>query len=435
MHSIWEIYYQLFDQMEWQTFISWYWFIFLLEIPRYVLLEGIAIIWSRSRRRITREKWEKARHDLWSESPLVSVVVPGHNEGRHLAKLVRSLDAQTYTNFELVVVDDGSTDDTPKIGHSFERTGDIDLFLRCEERGGKASAANLGLRYAKGKYIVHLDADSSLAQDALEKILIPFYRYPHVGAVGGNLVVRNENDSLTSTIQYLEYIQSISVGRIVLSKLGLYKIVSGAFGAFPKKMLDRLGGWDIGPGLDGDITVRVRKLGYKVLFEEHALCLTHVPTTWRTLTKQRKRWSRSLIRFRLRKHSDVWYPDKNFSGLNFMAFFENVFFGLVLDILWVIYTVKLLIVAPMFLLLWFPLKYGVYLVIAIVQYSYALLLVDNPGKLLRKLIYLPLMPFYTGYYMRIVRTAAYIREFFFFDSYKDTWNPEKTSKKAKEFSL
>src|SRR5690606_23066043 len=130
-------------------------------------------------------------------------------------------------NIELIVVDDGSTDNTPIIGNSFEKRGDIDLFLRAEERGGKASAANLGLRYSKGKYIVHLDADSSLADDAVEKILIPFYRYKEVGAVGGNIIVRNENESLTTTMQFLEYLQSISVSRIVLSHLGLYKIVSG----------------------------------------------------------------------------------------------------------------------------------------------------------------------------------------------------------------
>ena len=100
---------------------------------------------------------------------------------------------------------------------------------------------------------------------------------------------------------------------MVVSKLGLYKIVSGAFGAFPKQLLMRLGGWDIGPGLDGDITVKIRKLRYKVLFEENALCLTHVPVTWKALTKQRRRWSRSLVRFRIRKHKDVWFPDRNFS--------------------------------------------------------------------------------------------------------------------------
>lgn len=435
MEALWNDYFFMLQQLDLQTVLRWGWFVFLLDIPRYIIVEGLVLIWSRSRRILTRKRWKIARRELWSSYPLVTVLVPGHNEGRHLAKLVYSLKQQTYQHLELIVVDDGSTDNTPLIGRSFEKKGDIDLFLRCEERGGKASAANLGLRYAKGKYIVHLDADSSLAPDAVEKVLIPFYRYPEVGAVGGNLVVRNESDSLTTTMQYLEYVQSINVGRIVLSKLGLYKIVSGAFGAFPRDLLSRLGGWDIGPGLDGDITVRIRKLGYKVLFEEHALCMTHVPTTWKALTKQRRRWSRSLVRFRLRKHRDVWFPDKHFSRLNFFAFFENVFFGLILDLLWVGYTVKLLIVAPMFLLIWFPFKYTLYLAMALIQFAFALFIVDDTKKLWRKFIYIPLMPFYMGYYMRIVRTVAYIGELFFFESYKDVWNPAKTSRKAKEFGM
>lgn len=222
---------------------------------------------------------------------------------------------------------------------------------------------------------------------------------------------------------------------MVVSKLGLYKIVSGAFGAFPKQLLMRLGGWDIGPGLDGDITVKIRKLRYKVLFEENALCLTHVPVTWKALTKQRRRWSRSLVRFRIRKHKDVWFPDRNFSLSNLLAFFENVFFGFVLDFMWIFYTVKIAIVEPQFLWFWFPFKYTVYLLLSLVQFIMALFVVNSPQDLLKKFIYIPLMPLYMGYYMRMVRTMAYVGELFFFESYKDVWNPVKTSKKAREYGM
>ncbi len=433
--NFWDGYFHALLQLDWETMMRWGWFILLLDIPRYLVVELLVLIWSRSRRIVTRKNWKQARRLLWEEYPLVTVLAPGHNEGRHLSKLLASMEKQTYRNIELIVVDDCSTDDTAIIGQSFEKAGRIDLFLRCNTRGGKASAANLGLRYAKGKFVVHLDADSSLKSDAIENILVPFFRYKLVGAVGGNLVVRNENDSLTATMQYLEYIQSISIGRIVLSKLGIYKIVSGAFGAFPRKLLDRMGGWDIGPGLDGDITVKIRKLGYKVLFEENALCETHVPTTWKALTKQRRRWSRSLVRFRLRKHRDVWAPDRNFSLLNFISFFENIFFGLILDFLWILYTLIIILTAPGFLLIWFPIKYTIYLAIALIQYTYSLFVIDDKETMLRKILYIPLMPLYMGYYMRFVRTWSYLGELFFYESYKDVWNPANVSKKAKEFGL
>jgi biofilm PGA synthesis N-glycosyltransferase PgaC len=433
--GFWDTYYDFLTKMDLSTIMQWGWFILLIDIPRFLVLEGITLFLSLTKRAATMDLWKNARKKLWEEKPLVTVLVPGHNEGRHLYKLVESMKRQTYKNIELIVVDDGSTDNTPIIGNSFEKRGDIDLFLRAEERGGKASAANLGLRYSKGKYIVHLDADSSLADDAVEKILIPFYRYKKVGAVGGNIIVRNENESLTTTMQFLEYLQSISVSRIVLSHLGLYKIVSGAFGAFPKEVLDRVGGWDIGPGLDGDITVKIRKINLNIIFEEQAICKTHAPTTWKALTKQRIRWSRSLVRFRIRKHKDVWIPNGNFKIMNFIAFFENVFFGLVLDFLWITYMIQIIVVDPNFLLVWFPFKYTLYLAMGLISFFFALAVTNYRKKILSKILYMPLYPIYMGYYMRIVRSIAYIDEIFFLDSYNDTWNPQKTSKKAKEYGI
>lgn len=435
MTEFWDNYFYMWHRLDWETVMRWGWYIFLLDIPRFFILEGLTLLYSRTKRRLTRDSWQKAADALWAESPLVTVLVPGHNEGRHLYKLIQSMKKQTYKNLEIIVVDDGSTDNTALIARSFERKGDINRFISATERGGKASAANLGLRYSNGKYVVHLDADSSLDSDAIEKVLIPFYRYANVGAVGGNLMVRNHDQSLTTTMQFLEYLQSINVSRIVLSQLGIYKIISGAFGAFPKHVLNRVGGWDIGPGLDGDITVKIRKINYRIVFEEEALCRTHVPITWKALTKQRLRWSRSLVRFRVRKHRDIWMPDKNFKFSNFFSFFENIFFGLILDAFWVYYMFKIILVDPSFLLVWFPFKYSIYLILAIGQFLYSLAISKERSKIWTSVIYVPLYPLYMGYFMRIVRTIAYIDEFLFFDSYKDSWNPKKTSVKAREHDM
>lgn len=435
MIDLWDKYFFMWYKMDWETVLKWGWYIFLLDVPRFFVIEGFVLYWSRYNRKKSKPKWNQALKDLREEMPLVTVLVPGHNEGKHLFKLIESMRKQTYKNIELIVVDDGSTDDTAIIARSFEKKGKIDKFISANERGGKASAANLGLRYSKGKFVVHLDADSSLNNDAIEKVLIPFYRFKNIGGVGGNLVVRNEEESLTTTMQFLEYLQSISVSRIVLSKLNLYKIISGAFGAFPREVLERVGGWDIGPGLDGDITVKIRKLDYRILFEEEAICKTHVPIGWKALTKQRLRWSRSLIRFRIRKHKDIWLPDKNFKFINFISFFENIFFSLVLDFLWLFYIFKILLTDPTFLLIWFPFKYTIYLILTLGQYFFAVAINNDKKRLISKLIYIPLFPLYMGYYMRIVRTISYIDEFFFYDSYKDVWNPIKTSKKAKEFGM
>ncbi|WP_162143029.1 glycosyltransferase family 2 protein [Chryseobacterium gregarium] len=418
---------------DWNKILNWGWYVFLIDIPRFLILEIIVLFVSIRNRYTNKDEWKAGREKLMKEFPLVTVLVPGHNEGRHLHKMIVSMQKQTYKNIEIIVVDDGSTDNTRIIGQSFEKTGSIAKFLRSEIRGGKASAANLGLKYSRGKYIVHIDADSSLENNAIEKSLLPFYVYDNVGGVGGNLMVRNDEDSLASTMQYLEYQQSISISRIVLSKLGIYKIISGAFGVFPKKILDRVGGWDVGPGLDGDLTVKIRKIGYNIIFEESAVCNTHVPAEWNKLAKQRLRWSRSLVRFRLRKHKDIWVPNKNFRLSNFFSFFENVFFGLVLDVTWLVYMLRIIIENPEFLLFWLPFKYLLYLLLYFMQFLVCLIIVNNKRKFLSKIIYIPLYPLYMGYFMRLVRTIAYFDEFFFYDSYKDPWNPQKTSKKAREF--
>ncbi|MCJ8152246.1 glycosyltransferase [Chryseobacterium sp. SSA4.19] len=433
MDSLWEMIFSNLQYSDWNKILNWGWYVFIIDVPRFLILEIIVLFVSLRNRFTNQGEWRTAREKLMKEFPLVTILVPGHNEGKHLHKMITSMQKQTYKNIEIIVVDDGSTDHTKIIGQSFEKMGAISKFLRSGIRGGKASAANLGLKYSRGKYIVHIDADSSLDNDAIEKALLPFYMYENIGGVGGNLMVRNDDDSLVSTMQYLEYQQSISISRIVLSKLGIYKIISGAFGVFPKRILDRVGGWDVGPGLDGDLTVKIRKIGYKIFFEENAVCNTHVPVEWGKLAKQRLRWSRSLIRFRLRKHSDVWFPNKNFRLSNFFAFFENVFFGLVLDITWLFYMLRIIIENPEFLLFWLPFKYLLYLLLYFMQFLVCLIIVKNKKKFLSKIIYIPLYPIYMGYFMRIVRTIAYMDELFFYDSYKDPWNPQKTSRKAKEF--
>src|SRR5574343_177236 len=218
-----------------------FWFFVFFEFLRFFVLEiTVLVIWTLGRK--TRKlKYAVARRKLFIDRPLVSIIVPGKNEGEHIYKLVMSMKEQSYTNFEFIVIDDGSDDNTEVICKSLQKNGFIDLFLRNDVRGGKASAANLGFRYSRGKIIVHLDADCSYDNDALEKIIIPFYLDENSGAVGGNILVRNYKESLCTTLQAIEYADIISAGRITTSYLGIYRVVSGAFGAFKREALERVG--------------------------------------------------------------------------------------------------------------------------------------------------------------------------------------------------
>lgn len=417
--------------ISWRSLVGTYWYLFAIEIPRYFLLEFLIIIgrvFTGNKRR-ERKKYE-ARLRLYIENPLITVLAPGKNEGKNIFKLVKSLQEQTYKNYEIIIVDDGSDDNTPFICTDLEHNGYIDKYLRMNVRGGKASAANYGVYHAKGKYIVHLNADSSLDNNAIENILIPFYYDDNIKGVGGCIKVRNTDDSLCSTMQAIEYLQTIQVGRMVSNALGIYHIISGAFGAFEVDAIKQVGCWDIGPGLDGDITQKLRKAGYGVYFANDAICMTNVPIAWHVLYKQRLRWSKSLIRFRSRKHRNIFFAWKNFSFLNFFSNMENIVFDCIFNYLWLFYILSLLFFYTENVLELFVIGWIIRYILAIISFVMAMCLSERARQERKLFIYLPLKIFYTGYFLRITRLIAHTIEIFFFSSYKDPWNPKKTSELA-----
>jgi len=416
-------------------FFRVFWYFLIFEFTRYIVLDYFIAGLFYLKRGYRNDKRQIARQKLFTENPLISIIIPGKNEGKHIFKLVKSLAEQTYQNFELIVVDDGSDDQTPLIGKNLEKRGLIDMFIRNEMRGGKASAANTALAFAKGKYIVHLDADCSFDRDAIENVVVPFYLDERIGAVGGNVKVRNYQESLCARLQAIEYLKTVSVGRIITSYLGIYKIVSGAFGAFKPHILKSIGGWDIGPGLDGDITVKIRKSGYKIHFEPTAVCLTNAPSKFKVLTKQRLRWDKSIIRFRVRKHRDVYLPNANFNWLNFISLFENVFYNVVLDITWIVYTIDVVLNYWSLMGFIIPMNFVLYISVSYVQMLSVYVFSERRKEELKLWNVLPLMTIYTGLYLRTVRTIAYVKEFVFKQSYDDPWNPVKSSSKAKQYGL
>lgn len=420
----------------WQL-LGYFWPFFMLDMVRYVLIEGVVLLYYLPKRKREAPRYKAARKLLFEEKPLISIIVPGKNEGGHIPRLVRTLREQTYPFFELIVVDDGSDDDTPEICRELERQGMIDCFIRNDIRGGKASAANTALQFARGRYIVHVDADSHMAPDALETIVLPFLMDPDVGCVGGDVRVANYSDSFATQTQGLEYIKSITVSRTISSQLGILRIVSGAYGAFRKDVLNKIHGWDVGPGLDGDITLKIRKLGYKVVHEPASICYTNVPKSFWRLTKQRYRWDKSMIRFRVRKHRDILLPSAEFKWSNFISVVDNLFFNLFLDIKWFIYFFQIVQLSSSYIAFLLILNYIFYFMANIVQWLFAIAMQRSLGQKpnYQSIMFVPLMPLYTGTYLRLVRTFSYVMELLHKRSYFDKWNPWKVSKIAKQNKL
>jgi len=433
MYDLLDSYIRFLNSITLYGFFFMFWYYFIFEFSKYIFLDFILVIGSIFNKKYTKSLEDWAKGKLYDESPLISVIVPGKNEGKNLYKLSKSLKRQTYKNYELIIVDDGSDDDTFMICNDLLKQGIITNFIRNPQRGGKASAANTALKFSNGKYIIHLDADSHLLDDSLETILLPFYMYDNVGAVAGDVRVNNVESSVASALQGIEYLTSISLGRFVADKLDMMKLISGAYGAFRADILQRLGGWDVGPGLDGDITIKIRKLGYKVPFMVRSVSYTNAPIKFKILAKQRFRWDRSLIRFRLRKHINILLK-KRFSFTLKMAIIDNIMYNIVFDLFWLIYLFQVVTQYTANIGFIMLTNYLLYMVMQFFKFGIVVTFIGNQfrKKDYMMLFFIPLMPLYRGIFLRIIRIYAHSMELFFRVSYYDKWNPWKVSKVVKK---
>src|SRR5205085_2769077 len=238
--------------------------------------------------RIRSRRRERARAGEGYE-PFVSVIVPAYKEERVICKTIESLLASDYPSFEVIVVDDGSPDRTSEVVcESFG--GDARVRLFRKENGGKAEALNHGLAHSTGEIVVGLDADTVFAPHTL-RALARRFADPAIGAVAGNAKVGNRINLVTRW-QALEYITSQNLDRRAFSSLNCITVVPGAVGAWRRGPLERAGGFSSDTlAEDQDLTLRVRRLGYEVGYEEDAVAWTEAPDTLRGLRRQRFRWS------------------------------------------------------------------------------------------------------------------------------------------------
>jgi cellulose synthase/poly-beta-1,6-N-acetylglucosamine synthase-like glycosyltransferase len=227
--------------------------------------------------------------ELPAEPPLQSVLIPAHNEGKVIAETIRHILASDYSNLEVIVVDDGSKDNTAEVVRTVF-ANDARVRLITMPNGGKAAALNRGLAEARGEVVVALDADTYFPRDSIRK-LVGWFADPDVGAVAGNAKVGNRVNIITRW-QALEYITSQSLERRMLASLGCITVVPGAIGAWRREVLQELGGFPSDTlAEDQDLTISVLKGGCKVLYDSTAVAWTEAPDTVSDLIKQRFRWA------------------------------------------------------------------------------------------------------------------------------------------------
>jgi poly-beta-1,6-N-acetyl-D-glucosamine synthase len=227
--------------------------------------------------------------------PFVSVVMPVFNEGVVIGSALKSLISQNYPRFEILVVDDGSHDES--FTHAVRlaaRASKGAVRVLSKVNGGKSDALNHGMAHAYGEIVVCVDGDSSLDVNAL-RFLVPHFADPTVGAVAGKVRVANQN-SLWSAMQALEYVQGYGLLKRAQNAAHVVTVVPGPLGAFRKSALAQIGGYKHDTfAEDYDVTVSLLGAGWHVVYEPNALVFTEAPESLYDLIKQRYRWTRGSI--------------------------------------------------------------------------------------------------------------------------------------------
>ena len=300
----------------------------------------------------------------------ISIIVPAFNEDVTIVENVRSLLTLDYPLYEIVVVDDGSSDKTSaKLIEAFDMlpirrpiqrkincqpvefvyeaaTFKVPLTLIRKKNGGKADSLNMGINACKYPYFICIDADSVLQYDSLSKIVKPVLEDENVVAVGGAVRPSNSVEikdgrvinyrlprNLLACMQVLEYDRSFLASRILFDKFNGSLIISGAFGLFKKDTVVAAGGYDASTmGEDMELVVKLHDycvtndIPYLIRYATDAICWSQVPENLKDLSKQRRRWHIGLFQS-MWKHR-VMLANPKFGLTSFISYFYFLIYEL-----------------------------------------------------------------------------------------------------------
>jgi poly-beta-1,6 N-acetyl-D-glucosamine synthase len=257
---------------------------------------------------------------------MISLVVPAYNEGPVIQAAVRSLLLLDYPNYEVLVIDDGSTDDTYEKALDVARESNgIPVRVITKKNGGKSDALNTGMAHARGEFILNMDGDTKLSPNAL-RACVKHFQDPKVGAVAGNVKVLNRENMLTR-VQALEYVEGLAMARKAQSFFHAVNIIPGPLGMFRKSVLQQVGGYDHDTfAEDCDLTLKILIVGWHVVYEPTAVAWVETPSALLNLLKQRYRWTRGILQATRKHRWAMWHPRK--AGVNSFILWYMLFEGI-----------------------------------------------------------------------------------------------------------
>ena len=269
-------------------FVIWVFFVGDVLMSARLVVIGLFAIIDRLRRR--------KDYSTPEYKPRVAVLIPAYNEEMVIARTVRSVLMSNYKNIRIIVIDDGSTDETYKIatGTYAKEIAEGRVTVLTKPNGGKAEALNYALQQTNEEIYVGIDADGVIAHDAISRLVCHFAN-PHIGAVAGNAKVGNRVN-LWTRWQALEYITSQNFERRALDLFDVVMVVPGAIGAWRTAAVKAGGGYHPDTvAEDADLTMNLLEQGYAVIYEDQALAFTEAPVTANGLARQRFRWSFGIL--------------------------------------------------------------------------------------------------------------------------------------------
>jgi cellulose synthase/poly-beta-1,6-N-acetylglucosamine synthase-like glycosyltransferase len=278
----------------------------VLGIGRALILSGFAIYaeFSNHMEPPGDEKPEEAGAvAAFVNASFVSVLIPAYNEARVIENSVRRVLASVGVALEIIVIDDGSKDDTSAIvARTF--ADDKRVRLITQANAGKASAVNNGIAASKGDIIIALDADTQFEPETIARLVRWFVR-PEIGAVAGNAKVGNRFNWVTKW-QAVEYVTSQNLERSALAMFGAMMVVPGAVGAWRRSALAEVGNYPHNTlAEDQDLTIAIQRKGWKVAYDQDAVAWTEAPESFGALMKQRFRWAFGTLQC-LWKHRGIY---------------------------------------------------------------------------------------------------------------------------------
>lgn len=320
----------------WIIYLQWFFLIYMLCISLSYMLLNVISIFSIVRHMAAR------RLDVFLDSfsdfePPVSILVPAYNEAATIESSVLSLLQLAYSEFEVIVINDGSRDETLQllidrfqlvpipaayqirlpvqlVRGFYKSTLYPNLRVIDKENGGKADALNAGINATRYPLFCSVDADSILQRDSLKRVMKPFLEDPHTIAAGGTIRIVNGSEvrdgfllraglpgNLLVRMQIIEYLRAFLFGRLGWSPLNAMLIISGAFGVFRKEMVVQAGGYNTNTvGEDMELVVRLHRTlraqgkKYRISFVPDPICWTEAPADLKSLKRQRTRWQVGL---------------------------------------------------------------------------------------------------------------------------------------------